>query len=129
MNGLTVIDPYHRVTPGLDRIILDSEHITEAARQYYIALYKPTGYLSDLSDPKGRRLARQLIDIEAPLFPVGRLDYNSEGLMIFTNDGEFANKLMHPRYGIEKEYLVKLSGRLTREERSAWRPACASKAS
>ena len=116
MNGLTVTDPYHRILPGVDRITLDGEHITEATRQYYVALYKPAGYLSDLSDPRGRPLARRLIDIEASLFPVGRLDYNSEGLMIFTNDGEFANTLMHPRYEVEKEYLVKLSGRLTKEE-------------
>ncbi len=117
VNGLTVVDPYHRVTPGVDRITLDGERITEATRQYYVALYKPVGYLSDLSDPRGRPLARELIDnIEASLFPVGRLDYNSEGLMLFTNDGEFANTLMHPRYGVEKEYLVKLSGRLTKEE-------------
>jgi 23S rRNA pseudouridine2605 synthase len=116
VNGLTVVDPFYRVTPGVDRITLDGERISESARQYYVALYKPVGYLSDLTDPRGRPLARDLINIEAPLFPVGRLDYNSEGLMIFTNDGEFANNLAHPRYGVEKEYLVKLSGRLTKEE-------------
>lgn len=117
VNGVAVVDPFFRVTPGVDRITLDNERVSESTRQYYVALYKPAGYISDLADPRGRPLARDLIDIEAPLFPVGRLDYNSEGLMIFTNDGEFANALMHPRYGVEKEYLVKLSGRLTKEER------------
>ena len=116
VNGATVVDPYHRISPGIDRITLDGERITETTRRYYVALYKPVGYLSDLSDPRGRPLARGLIDLEVPLFPVGRLDYNSEGLMLFTNDGEFANALMHPRYGVEKEYLVKLQGRLTKEE-------------
>ena len=79
------------------------------------------GYLSDLADIEGkdRPLARQLIRLQAPLFPVGRLDYNSEGLMIFTNDGAFANLVMHPRYEVEKEYHVKLSGALTQEELKA----------
>ena len=116
VNGIAALDPYHRVNPAEDEVSLDGRRVSEASRPYYVALYKPVGYLSDLSDPKGRPLARQLIDIEASLFPVGRLDYNSEGLMIFTNDGEFANILMHPRYGVEKEYLVKLSGKLTKEE-------------
>src|SRR5208283_4582411 len=105
--------------PGSDAVSLDNEQIGVAGaakKRYYVALYKPTGYLSDLADPKGRRLARQLIDLEAHLFPVGRLDYNSEGLMLFTNDGDFANSIMHPRFEVEKEYLVKLSGSLTQEE-------------
>ncbi len=119
VNGIIVKDPHHRVLPGSDAVSLDNERVGAAAtakKRYYVALYKPTGYLSDLADPKGRRLARQLIDLEAHLFPVGRLDYNSEGLMLFTNDGEFANSIMHPRYEVEKEYLVKLSGSLTKEE-------------
>lgn len=119
VNGAIVTDPHQRILPGSDAVSLDNERISGAAataKRYYIALYKPTGYLSDLADPKGRRLARQLIDLDAHLFPVGRLDYNSEGLMLFTNDGEFANSIMHPRYEVEKEYLVKLSGSLTGEE-------------
>jgi len=119
VNGVIVKDPHLRILPGSDAISLDNEQIGTAGaakKRYYVALYKPTGYLSDLADPRGRRLARQLIDLEAHLFPVGRLDYNSEGLMLFTNDGEFANSIMHPRYEVEKEYLVKLSGSLTKEE-------------
>jgi 23S rRNA pseudouridine2605 synthase len=119
VNGVIVKDPHQRIFPGSDAISLDNERIGAGGapkKRYYVALYKPTGYLSDLADPRGRRLARQLIDLEAHLFPVGRLDYNSEGLMLFTNDGEFANSIMHPRYEVEKEYLVKLSGSLTKEE-------------
>jgi 23S rRNA pseudouridine2605 synthase len=77
---------------------------------------KPAGYISDLADPRGRPLARSLIRLDVPLFPVGRLDFNSEGLLLFTNDGDFANRMMHPRYGVEKEYHVKLTGRLMPEE-------------
>ena len=82
----------------------------------YIALYKPVGYLSDLTDKRDRMLARELITDKERLFPVGRLDYQSEGLMLFTNDGGFALRVMHPRYEVQKEYLAKLKGRLTPEE-------------
>jgi 23S rRNA pseudouridine2605 synthase len=118
VNGLLVTDPAHPVDPARDEVTLDGRSIRRAARQYYVALHKPAGYLSDLADSQGltRRLARQLIKVEATLFPVGRLDYHSEGLMIFTNDGAFANRFIHPRYGVEREYHVKLTGRLNREE-------------
>jgi 23S rRNA pseudouridine2605 synthase len=118
VNGTTITDPSHQVAVERDSVTVDGVHITPPRKLLYIALYKPVGYISDLSDPRGRRLARELIDVETPIFPVGRLDYNSEGLMLFTNDGEFANLIMHPRYQTEKEYLVKLSGKLTAEERA-----------
>lgn len=118
VNGVIVDSPSHPVTPASDVVTLDgTAAIKLPSRLLYIALYKPIGYISDLSDPCGRKLARDLIDLDEPLFPVGRLDYNSEGLMLFTNDGEFANSIMHPRYQTQKEYLVKLSGRLTMEDR------------
>ena len=118
VNGRTVTDPARPVDAAGDEVSLDGRPIRPAARRYYVALYKPAGYLSDLADTRGRsrRLARHLIKVEAALFPVGRLDYNSEGLMIFTNDGAFANRFIHPRYGVEREYHVKLSGRLNPEE-------------
>lgn len=116
VNGSIVTDPSQEVSEEQDTVTLDGEAQRPAKKLHYIALYKPTGYLSDLADPRGRKIARDLIDLHEPLFPVGRLDYNSEGLMIFTNDGQFANRIMHPRFEVEKEYLVKLSGTLTREE-------------
>jgi 23S rRNA pseudouridine2605 synthase len=99
----------------------DSVSINNEIKQFdpvklYIALYKPDGYMSDIKDPRGRKLARELINIDVKLFPVGRLDYHSEGLMIFTNDGDFANEIMHPRFGIEKEYLVKIKGSFSKDE-------------
>lgn len=121
VNGATVTDPAHPVDRAVDVISLDNSPLRPPAAPCYVALYKPPGYLSDLADIKGkeRPLARQLIRLEAPLFPVGRLDYHSEGLMIFTNDGAFANLVTHPRYEVEKEYHVKLSGALTQEELKA----------
>ena len=74
------------------------------------------GYISDLTDKRNRKLARALLNDEERLFPIGRLDYQSEGLMLFTNDGAFAQRVMHPRYEVEKEYLVKLKGKLDAED-------------
>ena len=118
VNGLVVIDPAFGVDPAEDRITLDGRVLCLPARLYYVALYKPPGFLSDLADIQGhnRKLARSLIKVEAALFPVGRLDYNSEGLMIFTNDGAFAERFIHPRYGVEREYHVKMAGMLTPDE-------------
>lgn len=99
VNGLTVTDPAHPIDPAADMVTLDNNAIRPPAASCYVALYKPPGYLSDLADIEGkdRPLARQLIRLKTPLFPVGRLDYNSEGLMIFTNDGGFANLVTHPK--------------------------------
>jgi 23S rRNA pseudouridine2605 synthase len=118
VNRAVVTDPAHAVDAASDVVWLDNDAVSPASKRRYIALYKPVGYLSDLADTEGRDrpLARSLISLTGALFPVGRLDYTSEGLMIFTDDGEFANHIMHPRYKVEKEYHVKLSGSLTSEE-------------
>jgi 23S rRNA pseudouridine2605 synthase len=115
INNKVVTDPSVYVD-SKDSVSINNETVNSQTVKLYIALYKPDGYMSDLQDPLGRKLARELIDIDVKLFPVGRLDYHSEGLMIFTNDGDFANEIMHPRYGIEKEYLVKTTGMLKKEE-------------
>jgi 23S rRNA pseudouridine2605 synthase len=116
VNGSVALDLRHKVRPGHDKVSVDGCRVHAPGRLSYIALNKPRGYISDLADPRGRKLARDLIESKVKLFPVGRLDYSSDGLMFFTNDGEFANKVMHPRYGVEKEYLVKLRGTLTEGE-------------
>jgi 23S rRNA pseudouridine2605 synthase len=116
VNGTVVLDPYYRVVPSRDMILVHGRKVQAPSRLHYIALNKPKGFISDLSDPRGRSLARDLIASEAMLFPVGRLDYTSEGLMLFTNDGDLANRVTHPRFGVEKEYLLKVKGKLTDPE-------------
>ncbi len=118
VNRVVVTDPAHPVNPEVHVVWLDNEPVSSSAKRRYVLLYKPAGYLSDLADSGGKKrlLARSLIMLPGSLFPVGRLDYASEGLMIFTDDGDFANHIMHPRYNVEKEYQVKLSGVLTPEE-------------
>jgi 23S rRNA pseudouridine2605 synthase len=115
VNGIVVLEPQHKVIPGVDIILLDGLALNPDTKYVNIALYKPVGYISDLIDVRERRVARELVDLDEKIFPVGRLDYNSEGLMIFTNDGDFANRVMHPRYCVEKEYLVKFKGILGRD--------------
>ena len=91
----------------LDVILLDGKPLPSSGESLYIMLHKPRGYVTTLSDEKGRKNAAQLVtDCGQRVYPVGRLDMDSEGLLIFTNDGDFANRLMHPKHEIDKIYRV-----------------------
>jgi 23S rRNA pseudouridine2605 synthase len=80
----------------------------------YLALHKPAGVVTTMRDPQGRADMRGIVPTDGPrVFPVGRLDRESEGLLLLTNDGELANRLMHPRHAVEKEYLAEVEGRPT----------------
>ncbi len=97
--------------PDLDEILVDGKPLPEPAGMIYLMLHKPRGYVTTLSDEKGRKNAAQLVaDCGQRVYPVGRLDMDSEGLLLFTNDGEFANALMHPKHEIDKQYLVWVDG-------------------
>lgn len=100
-----------------DLIRIDGKTISIEKNLLYIMLYKPVGYVTTLSDPRKRSTVVDLIrDVPERIFPVGRLDYESEGLLIMTNDGNFAQKIQHPRFQLPKVYRVKIQGRLTKEE-------------
>ena len=92
--------------PEMDEIRVDGELLPAATSYVYIMLNKPRGYVTTLSDEKGRPNAAQLIECGVRVYPVGRLDMDSEGLLLFTNDGEFANRLMHPKHEVNKTYRV-----------------------
>ena len=94
----------------LDKILVDGKPLPSQETYVYIMLNKPRGYVTTLSDEKGRPNAAQLIDCGTRVYPVGRLDMDSEGLLLFTNDGEFANKLMHPSHQVDKTYRVLVQG-------------------
>ena len=97
--------------PDLDEILVDGNQLPSPQKYVYIMLHKPRGYVTTLSDEKGRDNAAQLVaDCGIRVYPVGRLDMDSEGLLLFTNDGEFANAMMHPKHEIEKVYHVTVSG-------------------
>lgn len=94
-----------------DEILLDGQPLPEAKGYVYILLNKPRGYVTTLSDEKGRPNAAQLVqDCGCRVYPVGRLDMDSEGLLLFTNDGDFANALMHPKHQVKKTYEVWATG-------------------
>jgi pseudouridine synthase len=118
VNNIVVLEPHFQVTEEKDVVTYDNQIVNNNQAMLYVALYKPVKVLSDLKydDDDDRKIARKLIHIDGRLFPVGRLDYHSEGLMLFTNDGEFANRVAHPRFEVEKEYLVKVKGSLDRGE-------------
>ena len=95
----------------IDEILLDGKPIPGPEKPVYILLHKPRGYVTTLSDEKGRKDVSELVaDCGVRVYPVGRLDMDSEGLLLFTNDGEFANRLMHPRHQIDKVYHVTVDG-------------------
>lgn len=94
-----------------DEICVDGKPLPRKERLVYLVLHKPRGYVTTLHDEKGRPDAAQLVaDCGARVYPVGRLDMDSEGLLLFTNDGAFANRLMHPSHQVEKTYEVQVSG-------------------
>ena len=97
--------------PDTDVILIDGKPLPEESRRVYIMLHKPRGYVTTLSDEKGRKNAAQLVaDCAQRVYPVGRLDMDSEGLLLFTNDGDFANRLMHPKHEVNKVYHVVVTG-------------------
>jgi pseudouridine synthase len=99
-----------RVEVTTQRVTLDGVPIPVNPDLETHLLYKPAGIISSASDPQGRRTVVDLVPSHARLYPVGRLDYDSEGLILLTNDGELANRVTHPRYGIEKKYLALVKG-------------------
>lgn len=104
-----------------DRITVDGRTLKGAEQLVYVALYKPRGVISTVSDPELRTAVRDLVPIEGTLNPVGRLDYDSEGLILMTNDGDLANRLTHPRYEHEKEYRVLVAVQPDAEQLAKWR--------
>lgn len=100
-----------KADPETDTILLDGKPIPVRQEYAYIMLNKPRGYVTTLSDEKGRKTVAELVsDCGSRVYPVGRLDMDSEGLLLLTNDGAFANRLMHPRHEVKKTYRVWVRG-------------------
>lgn len=117
VNGRVVRELGTKVDPAKDHVKVDGRHLKEVPPQVFLMLNKPKGYMSSLSDPAGRPTITDLLTgVGLRVFPVGRLDYDSEGLMLLTNQGEIAQALLHPRYHVAKTYLIKVKGVLTDEE-------------
>ena len=105
-----------KADPQRDEIRVEGRLITTEVERLYLMLNKPAGYVTTLKDPEGRPVVTDLLrEVGGRVYPVGRLDYDSEGLLILTNDGAFAERVQHPRYEIPRTYLAKVRGRVTRK--------------
>jgi len=115
INGEVVMELGTKVDPNNDIVLVDG-HLADLAAvdQVYLMLHKPRGFVTTLNDPEGRETVMDLVkDVTERIYPVGRLDYLSEGLLIMTNDGEVANMIMHPKFNVTKVYEVKVFGSVT----------------
>jgi pseudouridine synthase len=109
VNGITITEPGTKINPFKDKVYVDGELVKTDNKKVYIILYKPEGVISSVSDEKRRKTVVDIIKTKERIFPIGRLDYDTTGILILTNDGELANKLMHPKFKIEKTYITNLS--------------------
>lgn len=111
VNGVTVRELGTKADPAVDDVRVDGRRITIPTRHLYLLLNKPAGYVTTRSDPQRRPTVLDLIHgVRAYLYPVGRLDYDSEGLLLLTNDGELAARLTHPRHGVPRVYEARVLG-------------------
>jgi len=111
VNGRVITKLGTRVDPARDKIQLGGETLFLSPRKYYILMNKPRGYVTTLSDEKGRKKVTDLLKgVTTRVYPVGRLDYDSEGLLLLTNDGDLTYALTHPKHHVPKTYLVRVSG-------------------
>ena len=115
VNGEKITELGTKVEIGADKVSLDGKDIKPEMKKYYIMLNKPTGYVSSVSDQFDRPTVIDLLDeeIRARIFPVGRLDYDTEGLLLLTNDGDFTYKVTHPKFHMDKTYIATIKGGIT----------------
>jgi len=113
VNGVVVTEQGTRIAPTRDKVSVDGKIVETVSKQVYLMLHKPMGYVSTASDPQGRPTVLDLLPPEVRrlrVYPVGRLDIDTSGLLLLTNDGDFALRLSHPRYAMEKQYHVLVQG-------------------
>ena len=115
VNGVKLTSPGYHVEDG-DVVEVDGRRITPEQKKVYYLLNKPAGYVTSTADKEGRPVVTELVPDSVRVFPVGRLDYNTTGLLILTNDGDLSNKLMHPSGEFPKRYLVRAAGTVTMAE-------------
>jgi 23S rRNA pseudouridine2605 synthase len=117
VNGVVIKELGAKADAAKDVIRVEGKVISVEKNNFYIALNKPAGYVTTLSDPQKRPTVVDLLaGVPERVYPVGRLDYDSAGLLLLTNDGDFAQKVQHPRFQIPKVYRIKIQGRLSKEE-------------
>lgn len=122
VNGKVVTELGTKADLDFDHIKVNGKLLRPPKQQLYLALHKPKGYVTTVSDPEGRDTVMDLMrGVKERVYPVGRLDYNSEGLLLMTNDGEFANKITSASSNVVKTYVVKVNGPLTQDQEEEFR--------
>ena len=117
VNNIIVKELGVKVDPSKDTVKYLDKIINKEENKVYYLLNKPTGYITSVKDEKSRKTVLDLVRVKERIYPIGRLDYDSSGLIILTNDGEIYNKLIHPRVKINKKYIVKVKGSFTEDEK------------
>ena len=117
VNGERVLIPGTHIAPQQDEIAFDGEPIRGKPKPIYLMLNKPAGYVTTVRDERGRPTVMELVsDISERIYPVGRLDVDTEGLLLMTNDGDFAHRILHPSHEIQKTYIAWVEGKPNRQE-------------
>ena len=113
VNGVVIYELGCKIDPSKDEVFVDDKKISLEEEKVYYMLNKPCGYVSTVHDEKGRKTIIDLVKAPYRVYPIGRLDYDSSGLILLTNDGDVYNSVIHPRENVEKVYEVLIKGRLT----------------
>jgi len=121
VNGAVTRSPATLADPELDAITVDGRPLAAAEAKRYVLLHKPRGYVTSLSDPQGRPVVADLVAREVRLYPVGRLDWDVEGVLLLTNDGPLTHRLLHPRYALPRVYDARVEGAVARSDLARWR--------
>ena len=121
VNGITITELGAKANTATDAVTVRGKPCELISVKIYIALHKPEGVVTTVSDPFGRKTVMELIPAGTPCYPVGRLDYDTAGLLILTNDGALAQRLTHPKHGVFKTYIATVKGTPSRESLAAFR--------
>lgn len=116
VNGALVNEVGIKIDPSKDKVEYDGKIISKEEKKVYIMLNKPEGYISSVKDEKDRKTILDIVKVEERVYPIGRLDYDSSGLLLLTNDGEIYNKIIHPRVEVIKKYIAIVKGEITEKD-------------
>src|SRR2546429_1736149 len=122
VNGAVTRELATLADPERDLVTVDGRPLPRAEAKHYLVLHKPAGYVTSVTDPRGRPVVSDLVrDVDARLYPVGRLDWDVEGALLMTNDGALTHRLLHPRYGLPRVYEAEVEGRVAPGMLARWR--------
>jgi len=116
VNGDIITELGFKVNPEKDKILYNNKEIKKEEDKIYILLNKPEGYITSAKDERGRKTILDIVKVKERIYPIGRLDYDTSGLLLLTNDGEIYNKIIHPRVQVDKIYIALCKGEFTKEE-------------